>query len=118
MADRTKSSFSPKQDVHEEEEIEIEVENRTTQPLPPGLYVVAAGVVVYLLRRTETSDWMCLFPFQTTVSLDALHAPSLVRPVSWGPEVGDWAVVSSEDVPLLVRTQDLSVFVEEPEVQS
>lgn len=118
MAERTKSSFAPKPEVHEEEEIEIEIEDRPTQALPQGLYVVAAGVVVYLLKRTETSDWMCLFPFQTTVPLDALHAPTHVRPVSWGPEQGDWAVVSSEDVPLLVRTQDLSVYVEEPEAQS
>lgn len=118
MAERGKSPIVSNQNVNPEDEIEIEVEDRPTQALPTGLYVVAAGVVVYLLRRTEISDWLCLFPFQTTVSLDAVHTPSLVRPVSWGPEVGDWAVVNSEDVPLLVRVPDLSVYVDEPEVEA
>ncbi|QQS03401.1 MAG: hypothetical protein IPK50_13920 [Fibrobacterota bacterium] len=85
----------------------------TPVAIPPGVYVLGAGVTIWLVRRDENSDWECLVPLCTTVDLEVLHALCHRHPVQAGPESGDWTVVTIDGVPVLVRPVDLVEHVHE-----
>ena len=80
--------------------------------LPAGKYAIQTGAVLWQLRRTEDSTWQALFPLQTLLALEVVHEPRLCRRVNWGPETSDWSVVEIDNVPVLVRPGDLSVYTE------
>jgi hypothetical protein len=81
--------------------------------IPPGVYVLGAGVTIWLLRRDEQSDWEGLVPLCTSVDLEVEHALCHRHPVQSGPESGDWSVVAIDGVPVLVRPNDLLEHVHE-----
>jgi hypothetical protein len=81
--------------------------------IPPGVYVLAAGVTIWLLRRDEQSDWDGLVPLCTSVDLEVVHALHLRHTIQAGPESGDWTVVTIDGVPVLARPMDLVEHVHE-----
>gem|GEM_PF-4634242 len=78
--------------------------------LPSGKYVLAGGVTIWPLRRSDDGAWEALFPLLTLLSLECAHESRLCRRVTWGPETIDWSVTLIDGLPVLVRPGDLSVY--------
>lgn len=78
--------------------------------LPSGKYVLAGGVTIWPLRRSDDGAWEALFPLLTLLSLECAHESRLCRRVTWGPETTDWSVALIDGLPVLVRPADLSVY--------